>query len=101
MEKFELKINKPERWGEVLKDSLPDYGDVEIITKHGVTKGGQAGVMITFSVDVNGERKRVQTVTTMALFRAVSSSFQSTYSDNGFPVEGVGGADIFDDPEIV
>lgn len=101
MEKLELKINKPELYNAVLKDSLPDFGDIEIITKHGVTKAGQAGVMITFSVQMpNGEKKRVQTCTTMSLFRAVTAAFQSTYTDRGFPVEGVGGADVFDDPNI-
>jgi len=101
MEKLELKLNKPDEWDDAIKTSLPDFGDIEIITKHGVTKGGQAGVMLTFTVQLpNGERRRVQTVTTMSLFRTVTSAFQSTYTDRGFPVEGVGGASVFDDPDI-
>lgn len=85
MEKFELKINQYDRYDEILKNSLPDFGDVEIITKDGGMTSGRGIVMITFSVQLpDGSTARVQTCTSMKLFRSVAVALAATYTDDGF-----------------
>lgn len=85
-EKLEVKINDEPRYREVLSNSLQEYGDMEIITLDSALQSGNAGVMITFSVHVNGQKKRVQSVTTMKMFRAVANALVTTYTDDGFRV---------------
>lgn len=86
MESLDLKINEIEAFDAVLKSSLPDYGDATIITKDAGMESGRAIVMLTFTVDFNGERKRVQTVMTMRNFRAIAQTIAEIYNDDGFRV---------------
>ena len=59
--------------------NLPECGNMSVITKGGGTAGGAPAVMIAFDIMDNGERKRVQAVTTARLFlmaaRAVSAKY--------------------------
>lgn len=101
METLNILIDQPDDFDKVLKDSLPECGDLVVITKHDAMQSGAAGVMITFTVKLpDGTFKRVQAVTSMKLFRSVTQIFLGTYDERGFPLEGVGGATVFDDPEI-
>lgn len=101
MEKIDLKLNCPQEFDAVLKDCLPECGDLTIITKHAAMESGAAAVMLTFTVRLpDGSLERAQAVTTMKLFRTITQVFQGTYNDEGFPAEGVGGATVFDDPTI-
>lgn len=85
MEKLEIKINKAERYDEVIKDSLPECGDMEIVTKDAAMVSGRAGVMVTFRVELpDGTLKRVQSVTPMRAFRAMALALSTTYDDDGF-----------------
>ena len=53
----------------VLKDTLPECGDMKVIVKHGAMKSGASAVMVTFTVQLpDGSKKRVQAVTTASLF---------------------------------
>lgn len=94
MEKLTVQLNNIERFDEVIKNSLPDGGDLEVITKDAGMVSGRGIVMFTFSVDVGGEVKRVQTVTTMRNFRAIANAIVSTYDDEGFRVNM---ADVLED----
>lgn len=87
MEQLRTKLNDVERFDAVLKDSLPDAGDLEIITKDAGMVSGRGIVMFTFMVQLSdGSRKRVQTVTTMRSFRAIASAIAATYNDDGYRV---------------
>lgn len=97
MEHLQVKLNDIERVDEVIKNSLPDGGDLEIITKDDGMVSGRGIVMFTFSVDIGGEIRRVQTVTTMRLFRSIANAIVSTYDDEGFRVNM---ADPLDDGVI-
>lgn len=86
MEMFQIILNQPAgEFDAVIIDSLPDYGDVRLITKDDATDGGQAAVMLTFTVDVNGERRAVQTVTTMRLLKTAFAAINAKYDDDGRP----------------
>jgi len=86
MEKLEIKLNNIGRFDEVIQNSLPDGGDLEIITKDAGMQSGRGIVMFTFTVDVGGKACRAQTVTTMRNFRAIAMAIASTYDDDGFRV---------------
>lgn len=97
MEKLEVKLNNIARFDEVIQNSLPDGGDLEIITKDAGMQSGRGIVMFTFSVDVGGTLHRVQTVTTMRMFRSIANAIISTYDAEGFRVNM---ADPLDDGVI-
>lgn len=86
MEQVQVKLNNIERFDEIIKDSLPDGGDLEIITRDAGTESGRGIVMFTFSVEIDGKLRRAQTVTTMRNFRAIAFAITSTYDDDGFRV---------------
>lgn len=87
MEILDLKLNGIDRFDEVLKDSLPDNGDLEVITKDAGMVSGRGIVMFTFTVALpDGTVRRAQTVTSMRMFRAIANAIVSTYDDDGFRV---------------
>lgn len=47
---------------------LPECGDLRVVVKSNATRAGNSAAMVTFTVMVDGEPKRVQAVTTLALF---------------------------------
>jgi len=71
MEQFNIKFDDAELFDQILeqsrKDNLPDYGDLQIVTKANATESGKSLALISFSVHINGKRQRVQTVTTLRL----------------------------------
>lgn len=52
------------RFDEVLRSCPPEHGDIEFVFKNAVTRSGAGGVLITFTVTVDGKPLRVQAVTT-------------------------------------
>lgn len=103
MEQLNIRLDNPEAYDAVLKDSLPECADLTIITKHGAMQSGKAAVMITFTVHLpDGNIKRVQAVCPMTLFRATLGVIMVKYTDEGFPVDAYNPnqPDIFDDPTI-
>lgn len=85
MEALRTKLNDVDRFDEVIRTSLPDCGDMEIITKDAGMQSGRGIVMITFSVQLpDGTMARAQSVTTMRMFRAIALAVFSTYSDEGY-----------------
>ena len=67
-------------------DTVPDAGDLAVITKHSATKGGSAAACLTFHVEVDGKPLRVQTVTTVALLRALGVTLIARYDEDGKPL---------------
>jgi hypothetical protein len=98
MEQLKVKLNDVGRFDDVIKNSLPDGGDMEIITKDAGMESGRGIVMITFTVALrDGTLARAQSVTTMRNFRAIANAIASTYDDDGFRVNM---ADPLDDGVI-
>jgi len=60
-----------QRYDQVLQEAIdsntPDHGDVEFLVKEGGMASGRSSVMITFTIDVDGKPRRVQTVTSLRL----------------------------------
>lgn len=90
MEQLNVQLNGVERFDEVIGSSLPEGGDLEIITKDAGMKSGNGCVMFTFTVELpDGSRARAQSVTTMRMFRAIANAIVSSYDDEGFRVNMV------------
>lgn len=80
MEKFGIQLNDAQSFDAVLKGSLPDGGDVTLITKDNATTGGNPAVMLTFSVQLpDGSMAIAQTVTTLRNFLAAAQVLKSKY----------------------
>lgn len=87
MEQIDIKLNNVERFKEVIENSLPDGGGLEIITNDSAMKSGRAGVMLTFTVQLpDGSIARAQAVTTMRMFRAIANAIVASYDDEGFRI---------------
>lgn len=94
MEHLQVRLNDVTRYDEIIQNSIPDCGDLEIITKDAGMVSGRGIVMFTFTANIEGKLHRVQTVTTMRMFRAIANAIVSTYDDEGFRVNM---ADALDD----
>ncbi len=79
MEFTEIFLGNDQLYDERVHSGLAEYGDLEIITKDKVTVEGNPGVCLSFTVDVNGERKRVQCVTTVKLFMTAAAAMRGRY----------------------
>lgn len=82
MEQIAIKLDDKEAFDRNLQNSLPDGGDLKIITKDNATVGGNPAVMLIFSVRLpDGSLRKAQTVTTMKLLRTVLRALDGKYSD--------------------
>ena len=79
MESVTIKLNDSLAFDAILKNSLPEGGDLTIITKDNATITGSPVVMIAFTVEVNGRIEQVQAVTTMKLFVSVLRALGAKY----------------------
>ena len=81
MESIAINLNDAEKFDSILKDSLPEGGDLQIITKNGATVGGQPAVMFAFSVQLpDGSLKKAQIVTTLRLVTTILRALEQKYS---------------------
>lgn len=88
MEHVAIRLADDELWGQVMKNSLPDAGDVMMITKDHCTEGQRPGVCITFTVQLSdGTFARAQTVITGRIFAAMSAAFRGRYGSDGGSVQ--------------
>ena len=82
-----IKIDNAERFDEILRenrgDKLPECGDLEMVTKAGATVGGKSGVVITWTVDDGGKRRRVQCVTTVAVLASLAGALRVIADSEG------------------
>ncbi len=81
MENLKININNQQgEFDEILKNSLPDGGDISIITKDNATVGGDPAIMVTFHVQLpDGTFAKAQTVTTMKLFLTTVNVLNAKY----------------------
>ncbi len=80
MENLTVKLDDSKEFDKILSDSLPDDGNIKIITKDDGTKQGLPIVMITFQVQLTEQKiVNVQSVTTMKLFLATSRILEAKY----------------------
>ena len=80
MEKISILLNKAEEFDRRLKNSLPEGGDLEVITKDNATAAGAPAVMITFSVQIpDGTRANAQSVTTLKAFLGAVGVLRAKY----------------------
>lgn len=75
MEQITLSFD-PARFDEVLHQlgCPPECGDLELCFKPNATMAGRTGVAITFTVEIDGKRMRVQAVTTLRNLRGAIDS---------------------------
>lgn len=84
MEQLKIKINDIARFDAIIEHSLPECGDLEVITKDAGTESGRGIVMVTFTVRLpDGAWGRAQAVTSMRLFRGMATSIAAIYNDDG------------------
>lgn len=69
MENINLVLDNAEQFDQAVhNDTVPECGDLKIITKARATDAGLPAAVLTFHVVLpNGKRQRVQTVTTVRL----------------------------------
>jgi S1-C subfamily serine protease len=70
---FDARVHGP--------DVLPDYGDLEIVTKDGATKAGRPIVVLTFHVNSPLGKLRAQTVTTARMLVTAARAIEAKYPD--------------------
>jgi hypothetical protein len=63
-------LNDANEFDRILQDSrdngYKDGGDLRMVMKEKATVGGKPAVVLTFTIEVDGELKKVQTVTTLS-----------------------------------
>lgn len=83
MENVAIRLNDADLFDKILKGSLPEGGDLMIITKDNATVGGNPAVMISFSVELpTGGLAVAQTVTTLNLLMTVLNALKAKYGQN-------------------
>ena len=85
-----LHFDAPELFDEIILgtaplETLPEGGDLSLITKHGGTVSGRAIAMLTFTAQVDGRMRRAQSVTPVKLLKSALRALDARYDDDGFP----------------
>lgn len=87
MEHLQILLNKPREFDEAVHGkgevpSIPEAGDLSIITKDLGTDEGRALAVITFTAEHEGKRVRCQAVTTVRVLEALLGAINGRY-ENG------------------
>lgn len=61
--------------------SLLEGGDLAFITKDRALTSGRAGIVITFTVEVDGKLRRAQAVTTVRNMHMLAAALEGRYDD--------------------
>lgn len=64
---------------------LPEFGDLTLCTKHGALESGRTGVIITFTVQVDGKRYRAQAATPLRQLMWALDILKTAYTEDGMP----------------
>lgn len=85
MESITIQLKDAVRFDEVLELSrptkTPEFGDLGIITKPQATKDGNSAVMVTFTVMIDEEPRRVQAVTTVRSFLDAADAVRGAHGE--------------------
>jgi len=87
-----LHFNAPEMFDAIIQGTaphptLPEGGDLTLITKHDGAISGRAIAMWTFTVEVDGKMRRAQAVTSIKLLKGALRMLDAKYNDEGFPID--------------
>ena len=78
--KHQLDDGTGRAFDDALKDTLPDGGDLQIITKDAGTVNGNPVAILTFTVELpDGTFRKAQTVTTVALLMGTLAILRGKY----------------------
>ena len=90
MENITIKFDDHEAFdfavhGDGHTPSLPEGGNITIITKDKQTLAGAAIAVITWEVEVEGMKRHAQAVTTVRLLHVAFQALASRYDSDGKP----------------
>jgi hypothetical protein len=85
-----LYFDSPELFDAIIQgtaphETLPEAGDLTLITKHNGALSGRAIAMLTFKVEVDGKVRRAQAVTSIKLLKTMLMAIDRLYDDDGWP----------------
>jgi hypothetical protein len=86
MESISIKLNDPEAFDRILRgpDSLPDAGEMSMVTKDNGTAAGRPCVLLSHWVKCpDGSIKLAQTTITGRLFANMAATFRGRYGPDG------------------
>jgi hypothetical protein len=88
MEVINVRLNEPALFDGLVHGcdgirSLPEGGDIQIVTKDGGMESGRAAAVISFTVDLNGELLRAQAAIPVRLLIATLRILHARYGDEG------------------
>lgn len=63
--------------------ALKEAGDLQFITKDHALVSGRAGIVITFTVDVDGKPRRAQATTTVRNMQMLAAAITGRYDEDG------------------
>ena len=88
MEQLRVRINDAGLYDRAIKESIPELGDMMIVTKDGAMESGRSSVMVTFRVTLpDGTIQRVQAATTVKLFKMACAALTGAYNDEGINIQ--------------
>ena len=76
MEAIKLTLDDPSRFDAILEECPAEGGDLEVVTKPGATTSGRPAALLTFTVDLGGELRRVQATTTVQNLLMAAAALQ-------------------------
>lgn len=83
MERIELLLDDAE-YDRLVHDAPPERGDLTVCVKARATHKGQPGVVLSFTVEINGKPIRVQATTTARLFLTAARGIRGFMEREGF-----------------
>lgn len=84
MEHVRVQLANDELFADCVHNSLPEAGDLMMVTKDRATKAGRPAVCLTFTVRMpSGEMQRVQCVVTGRNFANMAAAFRGRYGVDG------------------
>ena len=86
MESVTIAIDKAEEFDEIVHNSLPDNGELRVVTKAGGMVSGKSIAVLSFGVLVNGKMQRVQIVKSVSLLASTFGALISIMKQE----EGIG-----------
>lgn len=79
-----ILLDDHEVYDRVIKNSIPDEGDLTLVTKDHGMQSGRAIAMLTFHVHTpDGERKVAQTVVSVRILMTMLAALKGRYTDDG------------------
>jgi len=82
MEHVEIKLGQDDFFDQIVRDGLPEGGDLVMITKDVATDEGRPAVCLSFTVQLpDGKHAKAQVVTTVRMFQAMAAALVGRYGN--------------------